>query len=583
MSLQTREEREIVVRDKAAREGIEVPDAVVDYLVEKFDTPQALKAGLINIAMKAHQRGCAIDVPLAQLVIDGIRPVPPRATLGAEEVEAAAETLPLSELGEPLEVVEYEPLFDDEFDDGFDDAFDNAVEADPDPAREDTPVSADDGVIQETLDFGFGPTDFASAEPEPVPEPEPQPHPHPAPTAAPAPAPAADPVRDALPQSDISGDTPPATVYFMPLATKQRRSMLERITDALDRCGLPDIVRPGAPVAVKVHFGEAGNTAFVSPLYARAVVTRIKQLGGKPFLTDANTLYSGMRTNAVDHLECAIANGFGYSSVGAPIIIADGLISRDSVEVALNGTRHFDSVRISSAVHDADAMVVISHVKGHAEAGFGAAIKNVGMGLGCRSAKQRMHSGVKPRVDFAACRACGRCVTWCNYDAIDMRDDRNKPGRRHAFIDKHRCIGCGQCVAACAYEAIAVNWTSDPESFLERTVEHTAGVLAGFAAGQVCYLNFLTDISPDCDCWTFSDAPIVPDIGILASNDIVAIDRASIDLVESAVGAAGSRADGVGAGTEKFRAIHGVGPEHSATYAEQLGLGTCRYRLEEIG
>jgi uncharacterized Fe-S center protein len=359
--------------------------------------------------------------------------------------------------------------------------------------------------------------------------------------------------------------------------------MLERIVRALNRCGLEDMISEGDKVAVKVHFGEEGNTAFVSPIYARAVVRRIKELGGKPFLTDANTLYSGQRTNAIDHLNCALANGFGYATTGAPIIIADGLVSRDSVEAPIVGGRHFDSVRVSSAVADADALVVISHVKGHGEAGFGAALKNVGMGLGSRSAKQRMHSGIKPKVTFEKCTACGRCRDWCPEHCIDMREGRGTGAgaRRHAFIRQAECIGCGECAAACAWDAIKINWGEPTESFLERIVEHAAGVLRG-KDDKVAYLNFMTNISPDCDCWVFSDAAVVPDIGVLVGRDIVAIDQASIDYVTAALGNAGSRGEGLVAGVDKFHAIHGVDAAHAMRYAQALGLGSLSYTIQEI-
>jgi uncharacterized Fe-S center protein len=384
---------------------------------------------------------------------------------------------------------------------------------------------------------------------------------------------------DALPQSVI-GMTGSSDVFFIPLRTQRKRSLLERIDLALTRSGIADMIFEGDKVALKLHFGETGNTGFVSPLYVRAVVERIKKLGGKPFLTDTNTLYSGHRTNAVDHLNCAIANGFGYSSVGAPIIIADGLISRDSVEVPISGGRHFESVRIASAAYDADVMIAISHVKGHAESGFGAAIKNVGMGLGSRGAKQRMHSGIKPDIAFDSCTACGRCVDWCPEHCINMQTGAN--GARHAAIAQDSCIGCGECLAACAYDAIAINWESPAEEFLEKTAEHAYGALAHFD-GKVAYLNVLTNITPDCDCWEFSDAPVVPDIGILASRDIVAIDQASLDLITEAYGAVGSLGESLSTGEEKFHAIHGTDATHTMRYSEALGMGTRNYRLRQVG
>ena len=195
----------------------------------------------------------------------------------------------------------------------------------------------------------------------------------------------------------LPGGTPlmPSTVYFAPVRSVKKRSMVARVGGLLERAGLAAAIETNDLVAVKLHFGEAGNTGFVQPIFVREVVARIKAHGGKPFLTDANTLYSGMRANAVDHLQCAIQNGFSYATVEAPIVIADGIDGQDAVDVPVDG-KHFDSVRIGAAAVRADAMVVITHVKGHEATGFGGALKNVGMGLGCRSAKQRMHSDFRP-------------------------------------------------------------------------------------------------------------------------------------------------------------------------------------------
>lgn len=365
-----------------------------------------------------------------------------------------------------------------------------------------------------------------------------------------------------------------ATVYFAPMRSPLKRSMVTRVGSLLSRAGLGNVVSEGDLVAVKLHFGEQGNTGFVSPVYLREVVKRVRDAGGKPFLTDANTLYRGERANAVEHLACAIHNGFSYATVDAPLIIADGLDGRDAVDVPVAG-KHFDSVRIGSAAMHADAMVVVTHVKGHEATGFGGALKNVGMGLGCRSAKQRMHSDFRPEVTPETCTACGRCAKWCPVGAITIGE------ARYAVVDYEVCYGCGECVAACPYGAIATQWKTDATSIQEKIVEHAAGALDG-KDGKVVYLSFVTAVTPDCDCFSFSDAPIVPDIGVLASTDIVAIEQAALDLITQAPGLGGSLGEGLSSGAEKFTAITGVDGSHAITYAEGMGLGTTRYELVRV-
>jgi len=363
-------------------------------------------------------------------------------------------------------------------------------------------------------------------------------------------------------------------VYYAPMRSKMKRSLVTRAGALLDRAGLADVIAKDDLVAVKLHFGEEGNTGFVQPMYLREVVKRIKARGGKPFLTDCNTLYSGQRANAVDHLACALHNGFSYATVEAPLVIADGLDGRDSVEIPVAGT-HFQAVRIGSAVVHANAMVVVTHVKGHEAAGFGGAIKNVGMGLGCRSAKQRMHADFSPEVSAETCTACGRCVRACPVSAIVIGPDRV------AVVDHEVCYGCGECVAACPYGAIATQWKTDANALQEKIVEHVAGALAD-KQGKVIYLSFVTTVSPDCDCWNFSDAPIVADIGVLASTDIVAIDQAAYDLVNDAPGLPGSRANDLPQGSDKFRTVTGVDGTRVLSYAEEMGLGARAYVLKTV-
>lgn len=360
-------------------------------------------------------------------------------------------------------------------------------------------------------------------------------------------------------------------VYFAPMRTTAKRSMVARVGTLLAKAGVAEAIAPGDLVAVKLHFGEAGNTGFVSPVFLREVVRRVKDAGGKPFLTDANTLYRGQRANAVDHLACAIHNGFSYATVEAPLIIADGLDGRDAVDVPVEG-EHFDSVRIGAAAVRADAMVVVSHVKGHEATGFGGALKNVGMGLGSRSAKQRMHADFRPEVASGRCTGCNRCVQWCPVGAIAIGPDRV------AVVDYEVCYGCGECVAGCPYGGIATQWKTDASAIQEKIVEHAAGALAG-KAGKVVYLSFVTNVSPDCDCWGFSDASVIPDVGVLASDDIVAIEQAAYDLVLQAAGLTGTLGEGIGSGDDTFALITGVDGTRAIAYAEQMGLGTREYEL----
>jgi len=380
-------------------------------------------------------------------------------------------------------------------------------------------------------------------------------------------------VNNEVPES--AGGNAPATVWFAPVRSVKKQSLVTRAAHLLERAGLRDAIEEGDLVAVKLHFGEEGNTGFVQPVFLREIVRRIKAAGGRPFLTDANTLYRGQRHNAVDHIACAVHNGFSFGTIDAPIIIADGIDGRDGVDVPIEGFKHFDTVRIGSAAVRADAMVVVTHVKGHEATGFGGAMKNVGMGLGTRASKQRMHSDLKPEVKGEKCTACARCVRSCPVNAITMGPDRV------ASIDYELCYGCGECVAACPYGAIAVQWKTEPQAIQEKIVEHVAGAVAG-KAGKVVYLSFITSVSPDCDCWSFSDAPIVADIGVLASTDIVAIDQAAYDLVSGAAGLPGSRGEGMAEGEDKFAAITGIDGTVAMEYAESAGLGTRSYQLRTV-
>lgn len=359
----------------------------------------------------------------------------------------------------------------------------------------------------------------------------------------------------------------------------RKKSLLDSCSELFSLGGFSSLIKKGDLVAVKVHFGERGNTAFVSPMFIRRIVDEVKKNGGKPFLTDANTLYVGGRSNAVDHLQTALQHGFTYSTVSAPLIIADGLSGRDYVSVKIDG-KHFPEVKIASTTYQADVLLVCSHFKGHEMTGFGGALKNVGMGLGARSAKQMIHSDVLPQVDIDKCTGCAECLSWCPAEAITLV--RLRRSKKRAKIDSKKCLGCGECVVTCRYGAIAINWEENPAAVQEKIAEHVLGVLKN-KGKKVGFFNFLLNVASDCDCWTWNDLAIVPDIGILASRDPVAIDQASLDLVNQTQGIEGSLLSNPNV-KNKFADLHpSVDPTVQLAYAEKLGLGTRKYNLVEAG
>lgn len=374
-------------------------------------------------------------------------------------------------------------------------------------------------------------------------------------------------------------------VYFINLRSS-KLSLLDRIKELTESAGIKNVVKKRGLTAVKLHFGERGNTAFIRPLLLRPIVDAVRDAGGKPFLTDTGTLYVGTRGNAIDHLTTAVLNGFDYSVVGAPIIIADGIDGRDEVDIPVK-LRRFKEVHIASTIVRADAMISVAHFKLHDSAGFGGAIKNLGMGCASRRGKMAQHSEVAPEVVSKKCIGCGACLERCAHGAITLVDRQAESSEfkaaKTAKVDPKLCVGCAACVHTCPQGAMSINWERDFPRFMERMVEYAIGSIKG-KERNILYINFLTQITPACDCYPFSDAPIVADIGIVASRDPVAIDQACMDLLNAQPPLQSScLKDAPNADTDKVRAVYKkINWQHQLIYAEKLGLGTRTYNLIQI-
>ncbi len=364
-------------------------------------------------------------------------------------------------------------------------------------------------------------------------------------------------------------------IYMIDLKATPRENLVEKLGRLLETAGLADAVSRRDLTAVKLHFGERGNTAFIRPVFFRKIVECVKKIGAVPFLTDANTLYAGSRSDSPTHLQTALQNGFAYPVIEAPLIIADGLRGRSETAITINRKR-FEQVYIAAEIVQADSLVSVAHFKGHELSGFGGTLKNLGMGCASRRGKLAQHSTVTPKVAKKKCIGCGECVAHCSQEALAVQENK-------ALLDAAKCIGCGECILICPRSAIQIRWNQAIPVFLENMVEYTEGVLKG-KQDRCLFVNFITDVSPACDCYGHNDAPIVRNIGILASRDPVAIDQASVDLVnqEAALPDA-ALTQNRAPGEDKFRGIYpGVDWTLQLAYAEKLGLGRRLYRIEKI-
>lgn len=369
-----------------------------------------------------------------------------------------------------------------------------------------------------------------------------------------------------------------AKVYFTNLRTTPNSNLLDKMERLVRKAGIADISFEQQFTTIKIHFGEPGNLAYIRPNYATRLVQVLRSLGAKPFLTDCNTLYSGRRANAVDHLQSAMENGFNPISAQCQVIIADGLKGTEYREIEIGG-EYCQAPKIGAAIADADIIVTMNHFKGHEQAGFGGALKNLGMGCASVGGKLELHSASQPVIDSQNCKKCGICIKHCAHEAIHF------DAQHIAEIDYSRCVGCGQCVALCQYDAAVMGESDTSERLNYKIAEYTQAVLKD---KPHFHISFIMNVSPECDCWNHNDAAIIPDLGILASFDPVALDKACADLVIAAPVIGGNKLSEAHPhehlqGTDKFHLIHPdtnwlAGLQH----AEKIGVGTLDYELISV-
>jgi uncharacterized Fe-S center protein len=369
-------------------------------------------------------------------------------------------------------------------------------------------------------------------------------------------------------------------VYFTNLRATAKLNLLQKLERLVKQAGIEQIDFKDKFTAIKIHFGEPGNLAFLRPNYAKVIAEVIKKLGGKVFLTDCNTLYVGRRKDALEHLDAAYENGYNPFTTGCQIIIGDGLKGTDEAYVPVPCGEYIKEAKIGRAIMDADIVVSLTHFKGHELTGFGGALKNIGMGCGSRAGKMEMHSDGKPGVKSKVCVGCGVCAKNCAHNAITLVENK-------ATIDHTQCVGCGRCIGTCHFNAIVAAWDESNDVLNKKIAEYTWAILND---RPHFHISLVIDVAPFCDCHAENDLPIIPDIGMFASFDPVALDMACADMANQAPIISGSylaeqltnQAANCGE-RDHFGTTH---PETNwmvcVDHAEKIGIGRKAYELIEI-
>ena len=365
-------------------------------------------------------------------------------------------------------------------------------------------------------------------------------------------------------------------VYYTNMRTTLTENLLQKLARLVKRAGMTDIDFSNKYTAIKIHFGEPGNLAYLRPNYSKVLADLVKTQGGKVFLTDCNTLYVGRRKNALDHLDAAYENGYNPFATGCHVIIADGLKGTDEVLVPIDG-EYVKEAKIGRALMDADIVISLTHFKGHEATGFGGALKNIGMGGGSRAGKMEMHSAGKPFVNQEVCIGCGSCKKNCAHGAITIADKK-------ASIDTNVCVGCGRCVGACPVDAVSPLYDEANDVLNKKIAEYTWAILKDRPHFHV---SLVVDVSPNCDCHAENDVPIVPNVGMFASFDPVALDLACVDAVNAHTPVVNSQlGDQIAANHDHHDHFTTVGPDtnwkSAVEHAVKIGLGSDQYELIEI-
>lgn len=363
-------------------------------------------------------------------------------------------------------------------------------------------------------------------------------------------------------------------VYYTDFHATFQENLPQKLKRLIKTAGMADNIDfQNKYTAIKMHFGELGNLSFLRPNYAKVVADLVKSQGGKPFLTDCNTLYVGSRKNALDHLDTACENGFSPFSTGCHVLIADGLKGTDELLVPVDGD-YVKEAKIGRAIMDADIFISLTHFKGHESTGFGGTLKNIGMGCGSRAGKMEMHNAGKPHVITENCISCHACAKNCAHDAISFPEKK-------AFINHDRCVGCGRCIGVCPVDAVETDNDESNDILNCKIAEYSKAVLKDRPS---FHISLVMDVSPYCDCHPENDIPIIPDVGMFASFDPIALDAACADAVNRQPAAPGSLLEKHGSHHhDHFTDTHPDTNWKSAiAHGVKIGLGNDEYELIKI-